>query len=414
MPTRRRAPQFGGRFPGAGRHDPVYRRGNGRRRNLGGPPDSPQVLSGVKSLLERGARRIVVSLSPVADQSGPREAVPRHRACELSGALSGHRAPCCFQPRSAAKWTTCTAPTPPSSTPTSTRRWRTTSTRPTKMSERTVSNGRSSSFTQPAGVCRVAKTKAIDTCDSGPAAGLFGAAFLARMYGLDNVVTVRHRRHKHRRGTGPATANPAARGEGPRRGAREGVGHRNGVHRRRRKLDRQGGCQIEEAHASGRRAPVESRVRPASASAAPTPASPMPGSRLATLIPNYFLGAAKKLDPAKAKAAIKRRAADPLKITEEAAAWAVVDQMTTQCAHLVRSFLDHKGIDPDDATMFAFGGGGGLSCPRIARAAGVGKSLLLPLRRSVLRLRGHLHRHTPRLQRGQETGTDQWQRWRTG
>ena len=40
------------------------------------------------------------------------------------------------------------------------------------------------------GAARVAKTKAIDTCDSGPAAGLFGAAFLARLYGIENVITI--------------------------------------------------------------------------------------------------------------------------------------------------------------------------------------------------------------------------------
>jgi N-methylhydantoinase A/oxoprolinase/acetone carboxylase beta subunit len=94
--------------------------------------------------------------------------------------------------------------------------------------------------------------------------------------------------------------------------------------------------------------------------------------------PDYFLGGRRKLDPGKARAAIKRRAADALKITEERAAQAVVDQMTKQCADLVKEVLAAKGIQAKDVTMFAFGGSGGLSCPTIARASGIGKTYFFP------------------------------------
>jgi N-methylhydantoinase A/acetophenone carboxylase len=94
--------------------------------------------------------------------------------------------------------------------------------------------------------------------------------------------------------------------------------------------------------------------------------------------PDYFLGGRRKLDPGKARAMVKRRAADPLKMTEEAAAQAVVDQMTKQCADLVRQFIDTRGVNAKDVTMFAFGGSGGLSCPMIAKASGVAKTYFFP------------------------------------
>ena len=40
------------------------------------------------------------------------------------------------------------------------------------------------------GVARVAKTKALDTYNSGPAAGLMGTKYIGAMYGLDNIMSV--------------------------------------------------------------------------------------------------------------------------------------------------------------------------------------------------------------------------------
>jgi len=94
--------------------------------------------------------------------------------------------------------------------------------------------------------------------------------------------------------------------------------------------------------------------------------------------PNYFLGGRRKLDPAKARAMIKRRAADPLKVTEEEAAQAVVDRMAAQCADLVKGLITGKGTEAKDVTMFAFGGSGGLSCPAVARALGIERVYFFP------------------------------------
>jgi N-methylhydantoinase A len=76
------------------------------------PPDSTQVLSGVKTLLERGARRIVISLS-----RSPLN--PAHEKACRDIVLANIRhiiwapCPCCCLPRSAARWTTGSVPMPP-------------------------------------------------------------------------------------------------------------------------------------------------------------------------------------------------------------------------------------------------------------------------------------------------------------
>ena len=38
------------------------------------------------------------------------------------------------------------------------------------------------------GVARISKTKAVDTIESGPVFGTFGGAYMARTYGLKNVM----------------------------------------------------------------------------------------------------------------------------------------------------------------------------------------------------------------------------------
>lgn len=56
---------------------------------------------------------------------------------------------------------------------------------------------RQKGFTKPlliahanGGVARVAKTKALDTYNSGPASGLMGTRYIGKMYGLDNIMSV--------------------------------------------------------------------------------------------------------------------------------------------------------------------------------------------------------------------------------
>ncbi len=227
------------------------------------------------------------------------------------------------------------------------------------------------------GVCRVAKTKAIDTCDSGPAAGLFGAAFLARMYGLDNVVTCDI-------GGTSTDVGLVEHGE-PCRTSDKELG---GIPVKEEAIETVsiggGGSSIIRADNKAKKL----TVGPESAGGIPGPACFGLGGTNACMTdawvtlgyvdPNYFLGGKKKLDLAKGRAIIKRRAADPLGMSEEQAASAAVNQMTYQCAKLVEEFLRGKGIDAKDATLFAFGGGGGIPSASIAKAAGIPRAYFFP------------------------------------
>jgi N-methylhydantoinase A len=221
------------------------------------------------------------------------------------------------------------------------------------------------------GVCRVAKTRAIDTCDSGPAAGLFGAAFIARLYNLKNVMTVDI-------GGTSTDIGIVASGE-PTYTREKDLG---GLAVRETAIETvsigAGGSSIIKVDKAGKLT-----IGPDSAGGIPGPAcfglggtNPCTTDAWVTLgyiDPTFFLGGRRKLDPQKARNAIKRRAADPLKISETQAAEAALQLITANCANLLRDYAYQKAVSLDDVTMFAFGGSGGLLCASIARAAGIKK-----------------------------------------
>lgn len=227
------------------------------------------------------------------------------------------------------------------------------------------------------GVARVAKTKAIDTCDSGPAAGLFGAAFLARLYGIENVVTVDV-------GGTSTDIGLIARGELPYTAEKmiSNVPIREPV--------------IESISIGGGGSSIarldektgKLKVGPESAGAIPGPACYGLGGYNATVAdawvtlgyidPDYFLGGRRKLDADQAREVIKEHVADPLKITVEEAADAVVKEMTAQSAKSIKEFISAKGLQAKDVTMFAFGGAGGLACYSVAQVAGIPKTYFFP------------------------------------
>lgn len=339
-------------------------------------PDAAEVLTGVKSLLERGARRIVVSLSrsPInaANEKACRDVVlanyPAHYlgtvplllSTEISSEMDDlHRTNAAlidaYIHQDMAHYL-----------------------------YKADDDVRKNRFKWPllivhatGGVCRVAKTKAIDTCDSGPAAGLFGAAFISRMYGMGNVVTVDV--------GGTSTDIGLVKQGEPCRTEEKDLG---GVPVKETAVETvsigAGGSSIVRVDSKTKKL----TLGPESAGGVPGPACFGLGGTNACLTdawvtlgyidPNYFLGGRRKLDTGKAQSILKRRAADALKVTEELAAQSVVDQMTKQCADLVKDFIKVKGVKPNDVTMFAFGGSGGLSCPTIAKASGISKTYFFP------------------------------------
>jgi N-methylhydantoinase A len=219
------------------------------------------------------------------------------------------------------------------------------------------------------GAARVAKTKAIDTCDSGPAAGLFGAAFLARLYGIENVITIDV-------GGTSTDIGLIVHGELSYAADRDMYG----VPVKERVIETisigGGGSSVAWIDKKG-----TLRVGPESAGAIPGPACyGLGGSKpavtdawvtLGYINPDYFLGGRRKLDKEQARKVIEEQIAGPLKISVEEAAEAILAEMTRQTANSVKEFIAGKGLKEEDIVMFAFGGAGGLSCASLAKACGI-------------------------------------------
>jgi N-methylhydantoinase A len=114
------------------------------------------------------------------------------------------------------------------------------------------------------------------------------------------------------------------------------------------------------------------RVGPQSAGARPGPACYENGGSeptvtdanlvLGRLNPDFFLGGRMRLYPEKARSAIKTRVADPLRISVEEAAAAMIEIVDAQMADIIRKVTVERGQDPANFVVFSYGGAGGLHC----------------------------------------------------
>ncbi len=230
-------------------------------------------------------------------------------------------------------------------------------------------------------VARVAKTRALDTYQSGPAAGVHGAALLARTYRLGSALTA------DVGGTSTDFGLVVA-----------------GQPVRRQRVD-VGGLDIAqpsvELHsiALGGGSVVAVRdgaisIGPASAGAAPGPAcfglggsDPTPTDAwlvLGYLDPANYLGGRRRLFPDLAAEALTRAVGDPLGLSAEQAALAVAEAAVRAAAEGVAQMLARPavqaGLGPGSAAglaLISYGGGGGCLLPAVAARAGLG-SVYLP------------------------------------
>ena len=139
-------------------------------------------------------------------------------------------------------------------------------------------------------------------------------------------------------------------------------------------------------------------VGPESAGAVPGPACYGQGGTEATvtdanlvlgyLDPGNFLGGDRKLDPAPAERAIDRIAA-ALGIDRLAAARGIHRIINTTMAEGVRLVSVRRGVDPRRFALFAFGGAAGLHATDIARQLGLGR-VIVPRIAAVLSAWGML------------------------
>jgi len=229
------------------------------------------------------------------------------------------------------------------------------------------------------GTARVAKTRAIDTYSSGPVLGVFGAALVGKAHGFTEVVAVDVggtsldigiiRGGSHNYTLTPVISDlPVS--------VPMIVTHSVGI----------GGCSIVKPDNSG-----GVQVGPRSAGASPGPACFNRGGMEPTVTdadvvlgfidPGNFLGGKVKLSKDKAIAAIKRRIADPMKITVEEAACLIKETTEKNIQKELLQFLKEKGIEKDklsDFALVAFGGGGPTRYAGFASGLKFGRILTSP------------------------------------
>ncbi|HWH21407.1 MAG TPA: hydantoinase/oxoprolinase family protein, partial [Solirubrobacterales bacterium] len=134
------------------------------------------------------------------------------------------------------------------------------------------------------------------------------------------------------------------------------------------------------------------RVGPASAGAVPGPACYGRGGTEPTVTdadvvlglvnPDTFLGGRKKLDREAAVEAVRSRVAEPLGISVEAAAEGIKRIVDSRMADLCRQATIHKGHDPRNFILVAFGGAGPVHAHAFGAGLGV-KRIVVPTTASV-------------------------------
>ena len=226
------------------------------------------------------------------------------------------------------------------------------------------------------GTSRVAKTTAIRTWGSGPAAGVAAARTLAQSLGLRHVVAL------DIGGTSsditllndfaePRTVRPLIHG------VEVSLPTVNilslGV----------GGGSVATVAGGG------VTVGPESMGALPGPASFGLGGQEATLTDAFcclgvfdagnFSGGRKRLDVAAAREVVRSRVAEPLGVDTDEAAVLVVDAAVEEINRTVRRVIAQSGVPPEEFALFAFGGNGGILAHRIAERLGVRQAFMFPL-----------------------------------
>lgn len=226
---------------------------------------------------------------------------------------------------------------------------------------------------------RVAKTTAIRTYNSGPSAGVQGAAEIARLYELDDAVAL---------DIGGTSADVSMITDGT--------------------IDRDEFGTVDDVELSfpmwnlfpvggggGTIASVtdgDIELGPESAGSNPGPACYGLGGQEPTvtdadvvsgiLSPGFFASDEISLDADRARRVIKERLADPLGIGVEAAAHQVRHQLETQVGTFVEQQLDSSGVPVDTRTMIVYGGAGPAHACGVARAAGI-ERIIVPSNPSV-------------------------------
>ncbi len=205
------------------------------------------------------------------------------------------------------------------------------------------------------GVARVAKTTAVDTAESSPYFGLNACAWFARLYGEDRVLAL---------DVGGTTSKVGVIVDGQPLTSEHGdiLGVPVQTPWTLLRSGAIGGGSVAAA-ANG-----ELKLGPGSQGAIPGPACYDLGGREATLTdallvagmlnPKRFLGGRRELRVDLAQETISRRVAEPLGIDVDEAAERIVDRAAEKVAELARQTLSDAGLTPEAFKAFSFGGNG--------------------------------------------------------
>lgn len=99
---------------------------------------------------------------------------------------------------------------------------------------------------------------------------------------------------------------------------------------------------------------------------------------LGMLDPDYYLGGRMNIDVAAARAAVTTQIAEPLGLTTEDAATAMIRVNDVHMADAVRVFAAQRGVDLAEATLVACGGAGPLHAVGVAAELGIRRVLVPP------------------------------------
>lgn len=223
-------------------------------------------------------------------------------------------------------------------------------------------------------VARVAKTRALNTYNSGPAAGLLGARAIGRLYGARHVIATDM--------GGTSFDIGCVRAGQPDFALEPDVeGFRCNLPMMSIRALGAGGGSIARVERGAL------RVGPESAGAAPGPACFGLGGSLPTLTdanlvlgildPAHFLGGAMRLDVECARAAIEQHVAIPLGLSAAAAAARIRESVEQALGREVAKARDGMPGDTDPL-MIAYGGAGGIHACAIAAHAGLRRIVVTP------------------------------------
>ena len=230
------------------------------------------------------------------------------------------------------------------------------------------------------GVAGVSKTKAIDTIESGPILGVYGSAFLAKVYGLSEVVAM---------DIGGTTAKVSV------------VVGSEPIHKKPsdffglpveislpylHSVALGGGSVVTVAdRASG----AAIQLGPQSMGSFPGPACYGLGGDQPTLTdafvaaglinPDYFLGGTKPLHKELAEQVIGDWAAGSIQTSRDEACRMIIDRAFEIAGELIASAGTDLTRDLSGHTLFAYGGNGGLFAMGVAEKAGLSKVMLFSL-----------------------------------